>query len=186
LCGYGACDEVSGRRHGDLFYPGIATSRGSYFCELAAAFLLIAAAIFLLSREHLRTARFLSPAAWLVLGFLAASIAQQPEPKNYVLNVLSSGELDLQAPLRWHGMLRDEPILCVIGASRNHVANMFTFIAMDKALQPRVLARRGGYDGHVCFRATLAAWPRSRRGSRFALFMAARIQAHCCRRSDTS
>jgi len=135
-----------------------ASSRGFYFCGLAAAFLLIAAARFLLSREHLRAATFLSLAAWLVLGFFAASIAQQPEPKNYVLNVLDSGELDLQAPLRWHGILRDEPILCVIGASRNYVANMFTSIAMDKALQPRVLARRGGYDGYVSFRATLAAW----------------------------
>jgi len=135
-----------------------ASSRGFYFCELAAAFLLIAAARFLLSREHLRAATFLSLAAWLVLGFFAACIAQQPEPKNYVLNVLNSGELDLQAPLRWHGILRDEPILCVIGASRNYVANMFTSTAMDKALQLRVLARRGGYDGYVSFRATLAAW----------------------------
>jgi hypothetical protein len=68
-------------------------------------------------------ATFLSLAAWLVFGFFAASVAQQPEPKNYVLNVLNSGELDLQAPLRWHGMLRDEPIVCVIGASHNYVAN---------------------------------------------------------------
>jgi hypothetical protein len=82
---------------------------------------------------------------------LAASIEQQPAPKNYVLNVLSSGELDLQEPLRSNGMLRDEPILCVIAASGNHVANMFTRIAMYKALQPRVLARRGGYDGLVSF-----------------------------------
>ena len=105
------------------------------------------------SAEHLRVATFLSLAAWLVFGFFAASVAQQPEPKNYVLNVPNSGELDLQAPLRWHGMLRDEPILCVIGASRNYVAHMFASIAMDKALQLRVLARRGGYDGHVSFRA---------------------------------
>jgi hypothetical protein len=59
-----------------------ASSRGFYFCELAAAFLLIAAAIFLPSREHLRAATFFSLAAWLVFGFFAASIAQQPEPTN--------------------------------------------------------------------------------------------------------
>jgi hypothetical protein len=59
-----------------------ASSLGSYFGELAAAFLLIAAAIFLLSREYLRAATFLSLAAWLVLGFVAASTAQQPKPKN--------------------------------------------------------------------------------------------------------
>jgi hypothetical protein len=36
-----------------------ASSRGFYFSELAAAFLLLAAAIFLLSRERLRAAAFL-------------------------------------------------------------------------------------------------------------------------------
>ena len=90
-----------------------ASSRGFYFCELAPAFLLIAAAIFLRPREHFRAATFLPLAAWLVLGFFAASIAQQPKPKNYVLNVLNSGELGLHAPLRWHGILRDEPILAL-------------------------------------------------------------------------
>jgi hypothetical protein len=82
-----------------------ASSRGFYFCELDPAFLLIAPAIFLLPREHLRAATFLSLAAWLVLGFFAASIGQQPKPNNYFLNVLNSGELDLQAPLRWRGIL---------------------------------------------------------------------------------
>jgi len=119
-CGYGACDEISGRHHRDLFDlrhrdGSLAagrepcTSRGFYFRELAAAFLLITAAIFLLSREHLRAATFLSLAAWLVLGFFAASIAQQSKPKNYVLNVSNSGELDLPAPLRGRGILGDKP-----------------------------------------------------------------------------
>jgi hypothetical protein len=61
---------------------------------LAAAFLLVAVAIFLLSREHLRAATLLSLAAWLVLGFFVASITQQPKSENYVLKVLNSGELD--------------------------------------------------------------------------------------------
>jgi hypothetical protein len=140
LCGYGAWDEISGCRHRDLFYLW---HRGG---PLAGG------------REHLQAATFLSLAAWLVLGFFAASIAQQPKPKNYVLNVLNSGELDLQAPLRWRGILRDEPVLCVVGASRNYITNMFTSIAMNKALQLRALARQGGYDGNVSFRARLAAW----------------------------
>jgi hypothetical protein len=59
----------------------------------------------------LRAAAFLSLASWLVLGFFALSIAQQPKPKNYILNVLESGELDLHTPLRWHGMFRDEPAM---------------------------------------------------------------------------
>jgi hypothetical protein len=40
---------------------------------------------------------------------------------------------------------------------RNYIANMFTSIAMHKALQLRAVARCGGYDGHVSVRATLAA-----------------------------
>jgi hypothetical protein len=72
-CGCGAWDEISGRRHRDLFYlwhrdgplaANRASSRGFYFGELAAAFLLIAAAIFLLAREHLRAAAFLSRLGW--------------------------------------------------------------------------------------------------------------------------
>ena len=44
--------------------------------------------------------------------------------------------LDLQAPLRWHGIRHDEPVLlCVIAASRDYVTNMFTSIARNKALQ---------------------------------------------------
>jgi hypothetical protein len=43
------------------------------------------------------------------------------------------------------------------GTSRNYIANMFTSIAMHKALQLRAVARCGGYDGHVSVRATLAA-----------------------------
>jgi len=114
-----------------------ASSRGFYFGELAARFLLIAAAIFLLSREHLRAATFLSLAAWLVLGFFAASIAQQPKPKNYVLNVLNSGELDLHALLRWHGILRDEPATLPWGTSHEiELANV--------AYQERSVSIQGG------------------------------------------
>ena len=58
---------------------------------------------------NLRAATFPSLAAWLALGFFAASIAQQRKPKNDVLNVPNSGELDLHAPLRGRGILGDEP-----------------------------------------------------------------------------
>jgi hypothetical protein len=90
LCGYGACHELSGRGHRDLFY------------------------------------------LWHRDGPLA----------------------DGREPCIFTGILFRR-IAC--GASRNYVANMFTSIAMDKALQLRALARCGGYDGHVSVRATLAA-----------------------------
>jgi len=73
----------------------------------------------------------------LVLGFFAASIAQQPKPKNYVLNVLNSGELDLHAPLRWHGILRDEPATLPWGTSHEiELANV--------AYQERSVSIQGG------------------------------------------
>jgi hypothetical protein len=86
-----------------------ASSREFCFGELIAALLLIAAAIFSLSLQYLRAATILSLAAWLVLGFLGATIAQEPKPESHILNVIHSGELDLHTPLRWHGVLRDEP-----------------------------------------------------------------------------
>jgi len=75
----------------------------------AVALLLIAVAVFLLSRQLLRGATIFSLAAWLVLGFFASTVAQEPKPKNYILNVIESDQLDLLTPLRWHGTLRDEP-----------------------------------------------------------------------------
>jgi len=47
--------------------------------------------------------------AWLVLGACGAAIANQPGPRNYILNLIETGEIDLHTPLRWHGVLRDEP-----------------------------------------------------------------------------
>jgi len=94
-----------------------ASSRDFAFGEAGAALLLIVAAIFLLSRQYLRGATILALAVWLVLGFLGATIAQEPRPKNYILNVIQSGELDVHTPLRWHGVLRDEPATLPWGVS---------------------------------------------------------------------
>jgi hypothetical protein len=89
-CGYGACDDISGRRHRDLIY------------------------------------------LWHRDGPLA----------------------DGREPCSFTGILFRR-IGC--GASRKYIADMFTSIAMHKALQLRAVVRCGGYDGHVSVRATLAA-----------------------------
>jgi len=94
-----------------------ASSRGFYFGEVGAALFLIVAAIFLLSRQYLLGATIFSLATWLVLGFFGATIAQEPKSKKYILNVIQSGELDLHMPLRWHGVLRDEPATLPWGIS---------------------------------------------------------------------
>ena len=71
----------------------------------------------LVSGRSCAGATILSPAVWLVLGFLGATIAQEPRPKNYILNVIQSGELDVHTPLRWQGVLRDEPATLPWGVS---------------------------------------------------------------------
>jgi competence protein ComEC len=45
----------------------------------------------------------------VLLGFLAACVAEQPLPTNHVTSFIQQGRLSLQSPLRWHGRLRDEP-----------------------------------------------------------------------------
>lgn len=50
----------------------------------------------------------LSFTCWAGLGYLAACLAQQPLPATHVETRLKAGELDLSAPLRWHGRLRAE------------------------------------------------------------------------------
>lgn len=76
---------------------------------LAVAILSVGAAFLLVFRGHVRAAGATSLATWLVLGISGAAIANQPKPANYILNVLNAGEIDVHTPLRWHGMLRDEP-----------------------------------------------------------------------------
>ena len=75
---------------------------------LSTATLLLGAGGFLLKR-NLRGAGLLSLAAWTSLGLSGAAISQQPKPANYVLRLMDAGVLNTNAPLRWHGRLRDEP-----------------------------------------------------------------------------
>ena len=93
-------------------WPGVAQHESSpAFLQVAllSAVLLITAAAFLSARARLYSAVILTLSAWIVLGASGAAISNQPKPKNYILNIVDSGEIDLRTPLRWHGVLRDEP-----------------------------------------------------------------------------
>jgi len=58
---------------------------------------------------------FLTPAAatsllsWLGLGMLASCLAQQPLPPEHILSRISAQQVPLRTPLRWTGVLREEP-----------------------------------------------------------------------------
>jgi competence protein ComEC len=75
---------------------------------ITTAVLLILGLIFTL-RERLWTATFTSLSCWAFLGFLGALISHQPHAVEHVTSMVESGRLELRAPLRWHGLLRDEP-----------------------------------------------------------------------------
>jgi competence protein ComEC len=87
--------------HGSLRTPLL-------ICFLLAAFLAVAG----VALTRLQTAVWAGAACaafWLVLGVLAAEIAQQPRPADHILTRVEAKQIDLRAPLRWHGYLRDEP-----------------------------------------------------------------------------
>ncbi|MBS1841730.1 MAG: ComEC/Rec2 family competence protein, partial [Acidobacteria bacterium] len=70
---------------------------------------LLGLAAFFLLKNFLLGAAVSSLGTWLVLGLLGAWLASQPVPSNQILALVSSQKLDLASPLRWHGLLQDEP-----------------------------------------------------------------------------
>jgi len=48
--------------------------------------------------------------AWLFLGAAAAQIERAAIPQNQVTNLLGHGQLELEEPLRWRGILRADPL----------------------------------------------------------------------------
>jgi competence protein ComEC len=77
--------------------------------EALLALLVLTGAFLLLRFGKTAAAAGLSLNAWILLGVMGAGIAQQSLPANHVLSLVQSGQLDLRSPLRWHGVLRDEP-----------------------------------------------------------------------------
>ena len=77
-------------------------------CTLLAG-LSILTGVVLLRFNYVTVSATVSLVAWIALGVLSASMAQQPLPPDHVVRLVDSGQLDLRSPLRWHGTLRDEP-----------------------------------------------------------------------------
>lgn len=67
------------------------------------------AALILLRSERLLASTAAALLCWISLGLTSAAIAQQPIPSNHVTQLLDHNLLSLKTPLRWHGILRDEP-----------------------------------------------------------------------------
>jgi competence protein ComEC len=73
----------------------------------SAAFGVIA--LLLLRSDKLLASGALALLCWLSLGLTSAAIAQQALPSDHVTRLLDRNRLSLKTPLRWHGILRDEP-----------------------------------------------------------------------------
>ncbi|MDE3168537.1 MAG: ComEC/Rec2 family competence protein, partial [Acidobacteriota bacterium] len=79
------------------------------FWLLAACASLFAAAI-VSWRGRMALAWSLALVAWVALGGLASGIERASVPPNHAARLIAAGKLDLTEPLRWRGLLRDDPL----------------------------------------------------------------------------
>jgi competence protein ComEC len=73
-----------------------------------AALATVAGAV-LAFRNQLWPAAVAAVFCWMMLGLAGATLGQQPRPADHIVSRIENGGLDLHSPLRWHGILRDEP-----------------------------------------------------------------------------
>jgi hypothetical protein len=76
---------------------------------VAATFVLLILGFVLTWRGAIWSASGVSLAGWLALGILVALIAGRPLPSEHVLSRFAANQIPQHTPLRWHGVLRDEP-----------------------------------------------------------------------------
>jgi competence protein ComEC len=96
---------------GILAAPPIAAhTRHAPALSLAAALVCIALGFLLLLLRRTNLAWTLGLLAWFCLALSAAQIERMAIPTNQVTNLVSTGELGSQQPLRWRGILRADPL----------------------------------------------------------------------------
>ena len=92
------------------WFAGRASSRGFLVMSLAVATSLICSGLFLTRSSRLFSGAMASALSWFFLGLIGAGIAKQPRPLDFILSLVNAGRIDLKTPLRWRGLLRDEPM----------------------------------------------------------------------------
>src|SRR6266481_742243 len=93
-------------------HPAIARNASSpalVFSSLSVAVLVVLAGFILVRIGRLFPAAAASLVSWALLGLGSACLAEQPRRADHVISLVEQGRLNLKAPLRWHGQLRDEP-----------------------------------------------------------------------------
>ena len=87
----------------------LATSHFFLASGFLSAVLLLLAEMILLTRTRLAAAGVVSAVSWILLGTIGAWIKEQPLPPSHISSLIEYGRIDLHTPLRWRGILRDEP-----------------------------------------------------------------------------
>ena len=90
--------------------PIAAHNRHSLGPSLGIAACFVGAGLGLLVARGVKVAWALSLLAWFSLAAAAAQIERMAIPPNEVTHLASSGQLDLDTPLRWRGVLREDPL----------------------------------------------------------------------------
>lgn len=86
-----------------------AGSRGLLVSLFILATLALLAGLFLARRNQSWPAGVATAFCWMMLGLVGATLGQRPRPATHIASRIETGRLDLHSPLRWHGVLRDEP-----------------------------------------------------------------------------
>ena len=79
------------------------------FLILAVVLAALSLAALAAWQNRLITAATISLLCWLGLGVLASCLSQQPLPPEHVLSRIAAQQVPLQTPLRWQGVLSNEP-----------------------------------------------------------------------------
>lgn len=135
---------------GLLFASGIAVERvpGTHLkLWLAAGAIVIFAGLLLaLAWKKIAAAWILALAAWFALGAIAMQIAQRDVAPDDAAILITSGKIDTGEPLRWSGLLREDPERLPWGL--RYTINLEQVETSGKATPLRGGLRLSYYFGH--------------------------------------
>lgn len=89
----------------------VATTSGTHLAMwLAAAIIFIVAGLLLaFTSKQIAAAGILALAAWFALGAASLQMQQRGAPSDDAATLIEAGKIDTSEPLRWRGVLREDP-----------------------------------------------------------------------------
>jgi competence protein ComEC len=155
-------------------WPRAADAVGSppfFRISISAVILLVTFGLILHLQQKIRGAWCTSLLAWFALGIVGAGLAHQQRPANYIVTLIDSGRIDIHSPLRWHGVLRDEPATLPWGRSYEVELKTVDY-------EEQTLAICGGLRATYSPHAENLAPPEMHAGDEVTLVAQARLPQH--------